>query len=44
VNNYKLVEFAVMEDRSDKGEAKGKMTVGRLVDKIGAWTDQFEVY
>lgn len=44
VNNYKLVEFTVMEDRSDKGEAKGKMTVGRLVSKIAAWTDQFEVY
>jgi len=44
VNEYKLVEFAVMEDRSDKGQAKGKMTVGRLVAKIEAWTDQFEVY
>lgn len=44
VNNYKLVEFMVMEDRSDKNEAKGKMTVGRLVAKIESWTDQFEVY
>ncbi|MEW6500467.1 MAG: hypothetical protein ACOY8P_06110 [Thermodesulfobacteriota bacterium] len=44
VDNYKLVEFAVMEDRSDKNEAKGKMTVGRLVAKIESWTDQFEVY
>lgn len=44
VDNYKLVEFTVMEDRSDKGEAKGKMTVGRLVAKIESWTDQFEVY
>lgn len=44
VNTYKLVEFTVMEDHSDKNEAKGKMTVGRLVSKIQSWTDQFEVY
>ncbi|MEW6594067.1 MAG: hypothetical protein AB1413_04260 [Thermodesulfobacteriota bacterium] len=44
VNNYKLVEFTVMEDRSDKNEAKGKMTLGRLVAKVTTWTDQFEVY
>lgn len=44
VDNYKLVEFAVMEDRGDKDETKGKMTVGRLVAKIQTWTEQFEVY
>ena len=44
VGQYKIPEFTVMEDRSDRDEPKGKMTLGRLVNKIEVWTEHFEVY
>lgn len=44
VLTYKLPEFAQSDDLALKSEAKGKMTLGRLVNKIEVWTEHFVVY